>query len=135
MIRTLIISTSLLFACAAAAADSPAPVVIHAGTQTHCPVGGGEVVHQVFIDHQGQRIYFCCPGCEGAYQKDPEKHLAKIAAQGQTVASVQTACPISGKAVDPTIGSEHLGRQVFFCSQDCIATFTADPVKYLSELK
>jgi len=136
----------LLAACLAAllavptlaeeAVGTPAQaVVIHAGTQTHCPVGGGEIDPAVFIDHQGQRIYFCCPGCDGAYTSDPEKYLKKIAAKGQTVASVQSSCPVTSSAVDPASFIDHNGRRVFFCCDDCAPTFEADPATYLTTLK
>jgi YHS domain-containing protein len=139
MNRTLLIIACLLVAAVAVADENPAAEsavkVIHAGTQTHCPIGGGEVDHDVYIDHQGQRVYFCCPGCEKTYVKDPEASLAKIAAKGQTVASVQAACPVSGKSVDPAVSVEHQGRMVFFCCGDCTGKFTADPAKYIAELK
>ncbi len=31
--------------------------------QTHCPVMGGEINRDLYHDHDGQRIYVCCPGC------------------------------------------------------------------------
>ncbi|MEZ4387867.1 MAG: hypothetical protein R3D98_09870 [Candidatus Krumholzibacteriia bacterium] len=119
-------------------ADQPAAAsaeVVYAGTQTNCPVGGGEIDPKVFVDVQGQRVYFCCPGCDGAYEKDPETYLAKIAAKGQTVASVQTVCPVSGEAIDPASFVEFNGRRVFFCCDDCAPTFQADPATYLSTLE
>ena len=140
MNRLILILCCVLTASVALAADTPADetpaaVVVHAGTQTHCPIGGGEVDHDVFIDHQGQRVYFCCPGCEKSYVKDPEASLAKIAAKGQTVASVQTVCPVSGKPVDPEVSVEHAGRRVFFCCGGCEGKFTAEPAKYVANLK
>ena len=136
MKRTTLILT-LLVAIASQAAEPVAetPVVIHAGTQTHCPIGGGEVVKDVFIDHQGQRIYFCCPGCDGPFLKDPAKHLAAIGAKGQTVASVQTVCPVSGEAIDPEVWVDHGGRRVFFSATKHVAVFTGSPAEYLSNLK
>jgi YHS domain-containing protein len=109
--------------------------VIHAGTQTHCPIGGGEVDKSVFEDYQGQRIYFCCPGCEGPFLADPEAHLTAISAKGQTVASVQTVCPISGKPLDINVFTEYAGRRVFFCCPDCRPALMAEPGKYLPNVK
>jgi membrane fusion protein, copper/silver efflux system len=31
--------------------------------QTHCPVMGGEINRDVYHDHDGWRIYACCPSC------------------------------------------------------------------------
>ena len=46
--------------------------------QTTCPVMGGEIDKSVFADHEGKRVYFCCPGCISEFQKDPEKYLKKL---------------------------------------------------------
>lgn len=36
--------------------------------------------HQVYssVKHQGTTYYFCCPVCQGAFQKDPDLHLNKV---------------------------------------------------------
>lgn len=36
----------------------------------------------IYADHQGRRIYFCCPVCIQAFKKDPEKYLKKMQEQG-----------------------------------------------------
>jgi len=38
---------------------------------------GGKANPNIFAECQGQRLYFCCPGCPGVFQKDPEKYLNK----------------------------------------------------------
>ena len=52
--------------------------------QTTCPVLGGNVDRQVYVDYQGQRIYFCCPGCDAEFKKNPEKYLQTMKEQGIT---------------------------------------------------
>jgi YHS domain-containing protein len=37
------------------------------------------------MDYKGQRIYFCCQGCDAEFKKDPEKYLKKIKEQGITL--------------------------------------------------
>jgi YHS domain-containing protein len=27
-------------------------------------------------EHEGQTYYFCCPGCQGRFVREPEKYLA-----------------------------------------------------------
>ncbi len=61
--------------------------------QTTCPVLGGNVNKQVYADYKGQRIYFCCPGCDAEFKKDPEKYMKKIEEQGITLEK----CPAGGK--------------------------------------
>jgi YHS domain-containing protein len=33
------------------------------------------------VDYEGQKVYFCCDGCQSAFSKDPAGSLAKINAQ------------------------------------------------------
>jgi YHS domain-containing protein len=46
--------------------------------QTTCPVMGGAIDQKVYLDHEGKRIYFCCPACIPAFQQDPAKYLKKM---------------------------------------------------------
>jgi len=52
--------------------------------QTTCPVLGGNVSRQLYVDYQGNRIYFCCTGCDTEFKKNPEKYLQKMKEQGVT---------------------------------------------------
>ena len=74
----LVFLVVLVLAAGPALAAEPRP-------QTVCPVLGGNIDKKVFIDYQGKRIYFCCPGCPAEFSKDPEKYLKKIEAQGITL--------------------------------------------------
>lgn len=47
-------------------------------TQTTCPVMGGKIDKDIYVDYQGRRVYFCCPGCPEKFNEDPEKYLAKL---------------------------------------------------------
>lgn len=50
--------------------------------QTHCPIMGGAINQEVYTDHNGQRIYFCCAGCDTQFKADPEKYLQAMNAEG-----------------------------------------------------
>ncbi len=60
--------------------------IVHAESQTKCPVLGNKIDEKVFVDYQGKRIYFCCTGCIDPFKKDPEKYLKKMEAEGVTPA-------------------------------------------------
>ncbi len=49
------------------------------GPQKHCPIMGGEIDRDVYVDHEGKRIYFCCPPCIETFKAEPEKYLKKLA--------------------------------------------------------
>jgi YHS domain-containing protein len=46
--------------------------------QTVCPVMGGAIDKELFVEYKGKKVYFCCPGCEPEFEKNPEKYLAKL---------------------------------------------------------
>jgi YHS domain-containing protein len=46
--------------------------------QTVCPELGGKINKKIYMDYQGQRVYFCCPPCKEAFQKEPDKYLEKL---------------------------------------------------------
>ncbi|HMP71890.1 MAG TPA: efflux RND transporter periplasmic adaptor subunit [Kiritimatiellia bacterium] len=50
--------------------------------QIHCPIAGGRIDPKDFVDYQGYRIYFCCPGCDDEFLRDPERYLEEMRAQG-----------------------------------------------------
>lgn len=52
--------------------------------QAVCPVMGGNINKDVYVDYQGERYYFCCPACIELFKKDPEKFIKKMKDQGVT---------------------------------------------------
>ena len=51
--------------------------------QETCPVMGGEINKDIFVDYQGKRVYFCCAGCESSFNKNPEKYIEKLKKKGE----------------------------------------------------
>ena len=51
-----------------------------AGTeQTTCPVmEGNPIKKEHFVEYEGKKVYFCCPGCDKKFLAAPEKYLAKL---------------------------------------------------------
>ena len=46
--------------------------------QTTCPVMGGEINKDIYLDHEGNRIYFCCQACVEKFNQDPDTYLQKL---------------------------------------------------------
>ena len=47
------------------------------GTKATCPVTGEEFTiakDTPHAEYKGKPVYFCCPGCKTAFDKDPEKY-------------------------------------------------------------
>ncbi len=77
MIKLVVLVLALAMFPAGSALAAAAPQY-----QTTCPVLGGNVDREVYVDYQGKRIYFCCKGCDAEFKKDPEKYLQKMKEQG-----------------------------------------------------
>ena len=102
--------------------------------QTVCPVMGGKINKDLYVDYQGQRIYFCCSSCKETFLKEPEKYMKKLADEKVLLESVQEKCPVMGGKVNKNIYADYKGRRVYFCCESCKRTFAKDPEKYLGKL-
>lgn len=46
--------------------------------QTMCPIMDGPINKDIFVEYEGKKVYFCCPGCQAPFLKDPEKYISKL---------------------------------------------------------
>lgn len=46
--------------------------------QTMCPVSGKPINPEHSVEYKGKKVYFCCPNCPAAFEKDPEKYADKL---------------------------------------------------------
>ena len=53
--------------------------------QTTCPVMGGKINRKQYVDHDGKRIYVCCPGCIPKIKAAPQKYISKLENEGVTL--------------------------------------------------
>lgn len=81
---TMILALVLALSVAGAGWAGPPPMMeIQAGkSQAACPVQGGKINKALYVDYQGQRVYFCCPECIPIFKKNPEAYLKKMREQG-----------------------------------------------------
>ena len=103
--------------------------------QTVCPVMGGKINKDFYLDYQSQRIYFCCPACKPEFLDDPEKYMQKIETNKVLLESVQEKCPVMGGKIDKNVYTDYKGRRVYFCCKACIESFEKDPENYLRKLE
>jgi YHS domain-containing protein len=59
-------------------ASASAQPAVRTTEQTNCPVMGGPIDKSIFVEYKGKKVYFCCTGCIAAFQKEPEKYIAKL---------------------------------------------------------
>ena len=62
-------------------AGGQAPTLLLA-EQTVCPVMGGKIDKAAFADVNGDRTYFCCPGCKEKYVQNKAEYDKKMAEKG-----------------------------------------------------
>jgi YHS domain-containing protein len=129
----LTIAVSLLLVSSMLPAASQPPAA-EKKPQTVCPIMGGKIDKEVYLDYQGQRVYFCCPGCKPKFLEDPEISMKKFEEQAILLESVQTACPVSGEPINKDVYTDYKGRRVYFCCKGCQAPFKKDPETHLAKL-
>jgi hypothetical protein len=78
MKKMFAIISALLVVGNAIAADTAAP----SQPQTVCPVMGGKINKNLFVDHDGKRVYICCKGCLPKLKQAPAKYISQLEAKG-----------------------------------------------------
>jgi YHS domain-containing protein len=77
----LVLAVALAGAAPEAGAPPPVPAAPAAVPATNelCPVmEGNKVDPNIFVIYQGKRVQFCCNICKAAFEREPEKYLAKL---------------------------------------------------------
>ena len=73
--------------------------------QKLCPVMGNPIDKDIYVDHNGRRVYFCCEMCVEQFKKEPEKYLKKLGEQLQAKPSDPEGS--THKETDTHEGHEH----------------------------
>lgn len=106
--------------------------------QTICPVMEGEIDKDLYVDHDGKRVYLCCDACVEKFKEDPETYIKKLEDAGVTLEKApkaQTICPIMGGEINKEIYADYKGKRVYFCCEACPDTFMKDPEKYIKQME
>lgn len=87
----LVATTLLVVSAFTAAAATELP----ADANTTCPVMQKEQAKpDLYVEHNGQRVYVCCVKCKKRFASDPDKYMARLREQ-------DAATSASRKAVKP----------------------------------
>ena len=57
--------------------------------QKYCPVMGGEINRELYVEAKGKRIYVCCPACIGKIKANPDKYIKELTDKGITLEDIQ----------------------------------------------
>lgn len=104
-------------------------------TQVGCPYSGKAVNPEATLEVAGSKVGFCCNGCKGKTEKaSDEDKLAMVFGEIAKGFTLQTECPVSGKAIKSTVSAEHEGQKVYFCCEGCVDGFKKEPAKFTAKL-
>lgn len=86
-----------------------------------CIVAGDQAAKEdKNVAYKGGKVYFCCDGCKGKFEKDTAKYAvvanAQLVSTGQ---AKQKACPIAGKPIAEGKTVDVAGTKVSFCCDGC----------------
>lgn len=99
--------------------------------QVICPISGDAVDKKAFVEHDGEKVFFCCSGCISKFEKDPAAYQTKLASSY----TYQTKCPVMRETINPkSVTTLANGQKVYFCCNGCEKKLKADPSKYLPNL-
>jgi P-type Cu+ transporter len=121
-----------------------------------CPVMGRPVTPKGGSStYEGQRIAFCCPGCKGKFEADPEHWMREMRADPgaygydrpgpthtqlrearEAAGTVNGKCPVVGGLVTKAGGTaEYKGASIGFCCAGCKEKFQVDPEHYMRRMR
>ncbi|MBD3674438.1 MAG: YHS domain-containing protein [Planctomycetaceae bacterium] len=86
-----------------------------------CPVSGKPCVKEHSVAYKGADVYFCCPNCPKAFEKNPEKFAAKANHQlVLTGQAKQVKCPLAGRPAKDDKSVKVEGVTVNVCCGNCL---------------
>lgn len=99
--------------------------------QVTCPVSKEPVDQKVSVESNGKKVYFCCKGCAGKYEKDSAKYASALA----NSYTFQTKCPVMGGTINPTVSTTlSTGETIYYCCPMCDKSLRENHAKYNENL-
>ncbi len=56
----------------------PSAGIARPAEQMTCPVMEGRIDRSIYVRYKGQRVYFCCAGCEERFLSSPETYVSRL---------------------------------------------------------
>ena len=126
--KILLVSTVIALIAALAFAEN----------QTICPVMGGTINKNLYVDADGKRIYVCCAGCVEKVKENPQKYIKELEDKGITLDKtpvLQTTCPVGVGKIDKNLYVDADGKRIYVCCAGCVEKVKENPQKYIKELE
>ena len=86
-----------------------------------CPISGQKIDKAQARKYRDGKVYFCCPGCPGAFKPDKNDAHARKGNQQLVLTKqyVQKGCPLSGGKLNKDTAIKLAGAEVAFCCNNC----------------
>jgi YHS domain-containing protein len=78
--------------------------------------------------YNGVKYYFCSEDCLNKFKAEPAKYVKG------TSEATKVKDPVCGMSIDPSkakYSTTYNDKKYYFCSEDCLNTFKAEPTKYV----
>ncbi len=88
--------------------------------------------------HQNRLVRFCCAGCEGVFEGDPEKFIEKVDValleKKRADHSPDDVCIVTGEPLGDTPAAFSIANQLLLLeSEACVDAVRANPAQYLNK--
>lgn len=85
-----------------------------------CPVSGEKVDPAVFLEKDGERVYFCCKNCQGKSAADVAAAYDKAYPADKVVDTKNKACPVMGETLEADAKQVTVqGHKIGICCGGC----------------
>jgi len=134
---TLLLALALILSISAFAQDKSQEKHACKENQTKC-FCGSKIDKNIYADHDGKRIYFCCAQCRDNFKKNPDKCIKEMHAKSKKCdksLKAQTICPNCGMKIDKKFHADKGNHRIYACNQGCADIIQKDFDKYAQKLK
>jgi hypothetical protein len=98
-----------------------------------CPTSGEKTDPSIFLEKDGQRVYFCCKKCQAGAEKDVAAAMEKAYPKDKVVAAKNKTCPVMGEAIDADAKTVNFqGHAISVCCAKCSAALAKAPDHFLT---
>lgn len=85
-----------------------------------CPVSGEKVDPAVYLEKEGERVYFCCKNCQGKASADVAAAYDKAYPAVKVVDTKNKACPVMAETLEPDAKQVTVqGHKIGICCAGC----------------
>lgn len=102
--------------------------------QVACPISGKACNPDQTSEVGGVAVHFCCKNCKAKVDGAGDEAVALVFGNLDKGFTLQTECPISGKAIKADKSVDYKGKKVYFCCGNCPKAFEKNPEKYTAKL-